>query len=158
MPSSPEFESLYNQHKDRLYRLCQIMVHQADEADDLFQEVMVNIWRSLTSFEGRSTIDTWMYRVVLNTSITFNSKAKKAQQTRFHTTPLVMHHEVIERPELEVVFQAAKQLSQAERAILGLYLEDFSYQEISIMLGLSMSNVGVKINRIKYKLKTIINQ
>ncbi len=151
-----EFNELFEEHKDRIYRLCTIMLHDKSSIDDLFQEVSLNIWKGFKQFRGKSKFETWMYRIIVNTSITFNTRQKKQneKQNSFIKDKATEVHQSNENSTL--LLRAIELLEDSEKTIIGFYLEGYPYQEISEILGISPSNTGVKINRIKKKLKNII--
>ena len=134
------------------------MVYDYSYVDDVFQEAMSNVWKSLKNFKGKSSIDTWVYRIAINTCITFNNRqkrinAREAEIQENYAPPLEENNE-----QLQQLYQAIKQLNSSDSSIIGLYLEDFSYKEIAEILGISTSNVGVRLNRIKQKISVIIHQ
>ena len=151
------FENIYEEHKASIFRLCRVLVYETAGAEDLFQEVIINIWKSLPNFKGKSQVKTWLYRITVNTSITFNAKYKRGQQNQEHYLKEMSQENTASNSLMDNVVQAISQLEHSDKAVIGLYLEGFSYKEIAQMLGLSQSNVGVKLNRIKLKLKNILN-
>jgi RNA polymerase sigma-70 factor (ECF subfamily) len=128
----------------------------ADYADkeDLFQEVTLQAWKAYPTFRGDAKFSTWLYRVALNTAITFFRKEKK-QVPVFSTDILpdtTESHNPIEE-QVSAMYKAIGELSKIDKALIMLYLEDYSYIEIGEMLGISANNVAVKMNRLKAKLK-----
>ncbi len=127
----------------------------AEDCEDLFQEILLQIWRSLDSFEGRAALDTWVFRVALNTAITYRRNAVK------HTRHIVSHADLSVLPgdawqsesgherEMQLLSEFIFTLKKVDRALFLLYLEDLSYMQISEITGLSENNVGVRLNRIK---------
>lgn len=153
-----QFTKIFHEQRDKIYRLCKAMVYDYSYVDDVFQEAMSNVWRSLKSFKGKSSIDTWVYRIAINTCITFNNRqkrinAKKAEMQENYSPFVEEANE-----QLQELHRAIKRLNASDRSIIGLYLEDFSYKEIAEILGISTSNVGVRLNRIKQKISVIIHQ
>lgn len=128
---------------------------------DLFQDILVQLWQSYPSFNNKSRFSTWMYRVALNTAIAQFRKDKKNNED---LTPDVLvnvpEEESFKEKEdrINLVHKAINKLSKAEKAIIILYMDDYSYEEISEISGLTISNVGVKINRIKAKLQKILKE
>lgn len=131
----------------------------ADDRRDLFQEVVLQLWRGYPSFKEQSKITTWMYRVALNTAITgLRKRKRRPNHLDLETAEYVpMPQGNVDSPE-EVLFlyKAITQLSEVERAITMLYLEEHSYDEIAEIIGITANNVGVKINRIKVKLRKLL--
>ena len=127
---------------------------------DLFQEIVLQLWRAFGSFKGQSRISTWMYRVALNTAISsFRKQKRKPEQYAISERELNIPYQDVD-PEKEekkrFLYQAINQLSEVEKAIIMLHLEDHSYEEIGQIIGITSTHVGVKLNRIKGKLKKII--
>ncbi len=153
-----KFESLYHAHKQKVYRLCKVLIYDQSQVNDLFQEVMINVWKSLSGFKGKSKIDTWIYRVTVNTSITFNQRQKRISQQEEKYIQNLPPADIKTNESLVRLMEAIQHLNSAERAIVGFFLEGFSYKEIAEILGISVNNVGVKLNRIKTKLKNTIKK
>lgn len=131
------------------------------DSEDLFQEIVLQLWKSYPGFKGESKVSTWMYRVALNTAITRLRKAKRRPDSQ-----RIIHDNVNvtdgESDRLDLQYDAELQLAintlnKFDRALLMLYLDEKGYGEISEIMGITESNVGVKINRIKNKLKLILN-
>ncbi len=128
---------------------------------DLFQDILVQLWQSYPSFNNKSRFSTWMYRVALNTAIAQFRKDKKNNEDLTPDVPVnVPEEESFKEKEdrISLVHKAINKLSKAEKAIIILYMDDYSYEEISEISGLTISNVGVKINRIKAKLQKILKE
>jgi len=136
----------------------------ADDKKDLFQEALINIWQSMPSFEGKSSLSTWMFRVTLNVCLRLQMKQAK-KRDRFRKLDSITienisdeetNHE--EHEQLIKLRNCIKKLNDADKAVTTLYLEELSYKEISDITGLTENNVAVKIKRIKMKLLTCINE
>lgn len=128
---------------------------------DLFQDILVQLWQSFPTFNQQSKFSTWMYRVALNTAIAQFRKDKKDNEEPVDEISVNIpeddsYSEKEDRREL--IQRAINKLSKAEKAIIILYMDDYSYEEISEISGITISNVGVKINRIKTKLQTILKE
>ena len=151
------FEKVFQAHKDRIYRLCKMMAYDENLVDDLVQEVTINLWRSLPNFKGMSKIETWIYRIVVNTSITFNNRHKMYhdRKANFNPTPEQSTHATGILSDL--LKETGEHLDSSDKAVLGLYLEGYSYKEISEILDITTNYVGVKLNRIKEKLKQLVH-
>jgi RNA polymerase sigma factor (sigma-70 family) len=141
-----------------IYKICRLYRDNREDQEDLFQEIVYQLWKSYPSFKRASKVSSWIYRIALNTAITIYRKSKIAidyyQEFPEHIHPA--EEKAISENE-ERLFRALRKLSDSEKAVISLYLEDFSYQEIAAITGLSESNVGVRLNRIKNKLKEILN-
>ena len=138
--------------------ICRAYARDEDDLKDLVQEVTLQLWRSHQSFEGKSQTSTWVYRVTLNVCLSLSRK----QQKRVPTVPLDSQDKPDEamdpqKEQLDRLNRAIRQLDESDRAVVILYLEDKSYKEMSEILGISISNVGVKVNRLKEKLKRLIH-
>jgi RNA polymerase sigma-70 factor (ECF subfamily) len=157
-----QFEQLYESHKDRIYRLCLGFVKDEDQAKDLFQEILIKIWKHLDGFRNESEISTWIYRIAYNTAITFVTKAKKIddKQTKI---PIDLNLADTDYPnskvdhQLNSLYQAINELPELDRIIATLLLEDSSYRVISEISGISENYVAVKVNRIKTTLGKKLN-
>ncbi len=151
------FTGVFKENKDRIFRLCYTSLNNKDEVDDLFQEVMINVWRSLESFRNESKISTWIYRITVNTALLFSKrfKTKLNRFANFEPNELDEKQQYensfqkIFDEELKILHYAISKLNKQDRLIIGLFLEDMSYEEISEIVGISANYVGVKINRIK---------
>ncbi|NCI46383.1 RNA polymerase sigma factor [Sediminibacterium soli] len=155
MPSEKEFITLLNQHQKIVHKVCNLYMDRHSDREDLFQEITLQAWKAYGSFRGDAKFSTWLYRVALNTAITFFRKEKKQPETYSTDT-------VPERPDdgydpveeqVKAMYAAIGELSKIDKAIIMLYLEDYQYNEIGEMMGITANNVAVKMNRIKTKLK-----
>lgn len=152
------FQEILREHKERLYRLCRSMIYQQELTDDLFQEVLLNVWKYLPKFRAEAGVYTWLYRITINTSITFNKKESRHQDRHeAYDLSIPSGQNQALNDDLKMLYQAIQMLKVEERTLLGLYLEGFAYKEIAEILQLSVSNVGVRINRIKNRLTQILN-
>jgi RNA polymerase sigma-70 factor (ECF subfamily) len=138
--------------------ICRAYARNEESLQDLIQEVSLQLWRSHQSFEGKSQKSTWVYRVALNVCL---SQAKKINR-RVDTIPLEYQDKAdqkddSEKEKMDKLQWAIRQLNESDRAVILLYLEDKSYKEMSDILGITVSNVGVKVTRLKDKLKTLIH-
>ena len=152
------FKSYVEENMALIMHICRAYARDEESLKDLVQEVTLQLWRSHQSFKGKSQLSTWVYRVTLNVCLSHSKKIKK----RLDTVPLEgQGHSSNEydptEEQIEKLYQGIRQLNESDRAIVLLYLEDKSYKEMSEILGISVTNVGVKVNRLKEKLKKIIN-
>lgn len=158
------FITAIEQNREKLYRICSIYSENNEEAKDLFQEVLLQIWRSMNSFKGNSTIGTWMYRVALNVCLRFKSKNTK-NESRFIRLDSISiskikseEYDEEKSEKLRLLRACVKKLKEGDKAIVALYLEGLAYREISSILGLSENHIAVKVKRIKSKLLNCITQ
>lgn len=153
---------MINNHRGIIYKVCHLYGKEKDYRDDLFQDIVLQLWRSFPTFKNESQLSTWMYRVALNTAISqFRKDVKKPERralskAEFQIPDISWLHDDNENSLL--LSQAIQQLSRIEKAVIMLYLEEKSYREISEIMGITESNVGVKLNRIKTKLENIIKR
>ncbi len=155
MASEKEFISLLNQHQKIVYKVCNLYMDRHSDREDLFQEITLQAWKAYGNFRGDAKFSTWLYRVALNTAITFFRKEKKNPEI-FSTDILPEQTDepdsLIEE-QVKAMYAAIGDLSKIDKAIIMLYLEDYSYAEIGEMMGITANNVAVKMSRIKIKLK-----
>jgi RNA polymerase sigma-70 factor (ECF subfamily) len=151
------FEDVIEQHKGILFKVAKTYCRNDDDRQDLVQEMMIQIWRSLHRYNNQFAITTWLYRVSLNVAISFYRKNSTKQNLR---VPLIDEVLLIQDPkpfereeQLELLDQFISELNDLDRALMLLYLEDKSHAEISEIIGISVTNVGTKLGRIKEKLK-----
>lgn len=156
-----EFLKAISEHQGIILKVCRIYCSDNLEAEDLFQDILLALWKAWPSYKGNSKIGTWMYRVGLNIAIT---RLRKNSRTIKQDELSSAHHSfpATESGRLDIQFdkelqEAISTLSQFDKGLLMLYLDERSYKEMAEILGLSESNVGVKINRIKKILKQKIN-
>lgn len=144
-----------------IHKVCKSYTTNADDHKDLFQEISIQLWKAYQSFRGESKFTTWMYRVALNTAISLYRKSKRSVETDelLPNIKELTYKEYDDTTEVQInaLYKAIHQLSDIEKALVLLYLEDKSYKEISIILGISEVNARVKMNRTKVKLKELLN-
>lgn len=155
------FVELLEKHQNIVHKVCRLYTNSKDAHNDLFQEITIQLWRAYPKFRGDSKFSTWMYRVGLNTAITLYRKSKRRIKTQeFESVSFKIKSEDYddtEEQQLKLLYQAVHQLNDIEKALVFLYLEDKNYKEISETLGITEVNARVKMNRVKKKLKTILN-
>ena len=151
-----------NQHK--LLRICSVYAKDAEDAKDLFQEVLIHIWQSMPNFKSNSLLSTWIFRITLNVCLRFRSKDSKKQKRFLYIDGMAIANITSEKEyseqneQLGQLRNCIKDLNEADKAVITLYLEELPYKEISGILGLTENTVAVKIKRIKKKLLNCINQ
>lgn len=155
------FVELLQKHQNIVHKVCRIYTNNQDAHNDLFQEIAIQLWKAFPKFRGDSKFSTWMYRVGLNTAITLYRKSKRRIITQefdaYQFKISAETHNDSEEDQLKLMYQAVHQLNDIDKALVFLFLEDKNYREISETLGISEVNARVKMNRIKTKLKTILN-
>lgn len=153
-----EFISLVEEYKQVIYKVCYIYATNPDNLNDLYQEVVINLWKAFPRFRGECRASTWVYRIGLNTCISFFRKSS----SRPEVVPISVDLEAVEEEEnktaqLHELYQMINRLGRLERALILLWLEEKSYQEMADITGISRTNVAVKLNRIKEKLRVMSN-
>lgn len=156
MNVNSEFISLIKKHEGMLYKISRAYADTREDRQDLYQEIVYQLYKSYGSFKGKSQFSTWMYRVGLNTAIAFLNQQKKRARTPDSDsifTSLFEQQDALMDERVAFLYEQIKQLKQADRGIILLLLEGKSYQEIAAITGFSSSNVGTRINRIKTQFK-----
>jgi len=155
------FVTNLEQNQNIVHKVCRIYTNDLESHNDLFQEITIQLWKAYPKFRGESKFSTWMYRVSLNTAITLYRKSKRSIKTSdFDSTNFKITEEEYDdevEQKLKLMYTAVKQLNDIEKALVFLYLEDKSYKEIAETMGISEVNARVKMNRVKTKLKKILN-
>lgn len=158
------FLALVREHEGRLRRICRVYGSGRDAEEDLYQDILVQLWRSLPSFRGESGVGTWLYRVALNTAL-----ARRRRRRARPEVPLDAVHEprsnaappderLDARRRRERLYAAIERLDDVDRAIVTMYLDGRSYREIAEVLGISESNTGVKLHRIRKRLAAWLDE
>lgn len=148
-----EFEQVVKKHKSTIYTVCYMFSKDKDEVDDLFQDVLINMWKGFDNFRGESKLDTWIWRVALNTCISDDRKKKH----RGETVPLDISMNLYadnddDSKQIRMLYDRINKLGVIDRAIVLLWLENMSYDEIGAIIGITPKNVSVKLVRIKQQL------
>ena len=154
-----DFLKIITEHQSILHKVCHLYTDTNEDREDLFQDILIQLWKSIHQFKEKSKISTWMYKVAIHTAITHLKKSKKRNNhQKAVQESLVYHHlpELYGEDDYSRLWQAINQLNKIDKALTLLYLEKHSYQEIANLMGISENNVGVKISRIKNKLKTFM--
>lgn len=151
--SERDFSLMVREHRSTIYTVCYMFADGADEADDLLQEILINLWQGLPKFRGDSSVKTWVYRVSLNTCISLDRKKRSKP-----TVPLSMDINLYEDTDagsrqVQQLRERINRLRPFDRALVLLWLENLSYDEIGAILGISVKNVSVRLYRIKEELK-----
>jgi RNA polymerase sigma-70 factor (ECF subfamily) len=151
------FLSMIEKHQNIIHKVCHVYRDRKEDQEDLFQDIVLQLWKAYPDFRKESKVSTWMYRIALNTAIAVFRRNrvsldyKASIPEKLHPTDSTTVSENQER-----MYRALRTLNQAEKAVITLYLEDFSYRQIAEITGMSENYVGVRINRIKKKLKNIL--
>jgi RNA polymerase sigma factor (sigma-70 family) len=154
MAAEKEFIEQLNTHQNIIHKICNVYMSDEAAREDLFQEITLQAWKGYQAFKNESKFSTWLYRVALNTAISFYRKEKNKLNI-FSPEEIQEKIEIADDTEAQsaAMHKAIAGLSKIDKALVMLYLEDYPYQEIAEMLGITANNVAVKMNRIKIKLK-----
>lgn len=156
------FVSQITEHQNLIHKVCRIYTSCTEDHNDLFQEITIQLWKAYPKFRGDSKFTTWAYRVALNTAITLFRKKKRTIDTSSdienHLYKIAFkEYDFEEEEQLKLMYKAIHQLGDIDKALVYMYLEEKDYTEISETLGISEVNARVKMNRVKTKLRQIIN-
>jgi len=145
------FELLEN-NKNRINRICSVYAKNREDQKDLVQDVLLNIWKALPSFEQRANINTWLYRITLN--VCLRSKYEHAQKNKIQLDSISLETvaDIPKNEKYEQLYHCIGQLEETDKSVIILFLEDLLYKEIAEIVGISENHVAVKIKRIKAKL------
>ena len=145
-----------------IIKICRAYTNSQEDFEDYYQEVCLQIWRSKDNFREQCKWSTWVYRISLNVCLTLLKKKKSNGQTYFTSDVLpdviITENRAFEDESLNQLYVAIRHLSEVDRALILLYLEEKSYQEIADILGTNANNIGVRVNRIKERLKKILDE
>jgi RNA polymerase sigma factor (sigma-70 family) len=154
-----DFEKHIRENELLLHKVCHIYAYTDADRQDLFQEIVIQLWKAYPNFKGDAKFSTWMYRVAINTAIT-GLRRKKHFITSYEPASLPVHlsddnFSYAEEERLQQLYKAIEQLNEVEKAIVMLYMEDRSYEDMEEILGISQGNLRVKMNRIKDRLRQL---
>ena len=151
------FRQWLKQHRSLLFKVVRAYAFNLDDQDDLFQEISLQVWRSIPKFRSKSAVTTWLYRIALNTAIKWTAKEKRYQDKQRpidHIVHTPHEHMKSEDERLTWLYEEIAKLDKVERSLTLLLLDGFRYKDMANILGISQNHVGVKINRIKKYLIT----
>lgn len=162
-PLAQRFDALVAEHRNRLYRICRAYLpRDPAAAQDLYQDILVQLWTHLPTFRGEAQLGTWVYRVAVNTALLFQRREQRRPSAPGGPDPETLPLAASPPPDdgqealLAQLHRCIAQLPAADRLLVSLVLEDASYQQIADVLGLTVSNVGVRLNRLKKKLAACV--
>ena len=161
-----KFLELVTENRDRLLRVCRVYAWNAADQDDLYQEVLLQIWRGLPALKEEQFANTWLYRVAINTAISFVRKRASSLNRVVHFEHAHLTHAVESQQALDDkaddriadLYNAIYKLDPLEKALVTLFLEDFTYEQMSEAMGISANNVGVMLHRAKKKLSCLMEE
>lgn len=146
-----EFETIYKQYWDKVFRLCMGFVNDYDAAQDLAQETFISVWKNLPNFRGEANIGTWIYRIATNNCLRQLEKRNRIKTTDLPVNLPEVEHKSIE-PQIQLLYKFIAELPEMDRIIISLELEDIKQADIAQIVGLSEVNIRVRIHRIKERL------
>ncbi|MBP3829895.1 MAG: sigma-70 family RNA polymerase sigma factor [Bacteroidaceae bacterium] len=148
-----QFTQMVEQQKGTIYTVCYLFSKDKDEVNDLFQEVLINLWQGFERFEGRSDVRTWVYRVALNTCISQDRRRRRRSDVELSMDIDLFRDADADTRQVDLLHKRIQRLQPFDRAIVLLWLEDLSYDEIAQIVGITTKNVSVRLVRIKEQLK-----
>lgn len=156
-----KFLAMITQHRKMIYKICHSYCPDPEKRNDLQQEILLQLWNSFGKYDGRSKISTWMYRISLNTAISFYRKDKKHREKKVEADEWLIslpESESIEQEDpIALLYCFINKLNDFDKALILLYLDDYKQEDIAEVLGITKTNVGTKIGRIKKVLKELAN-
>lgn len=161
MTNEQLFNKAVKDNQAAVYRICLAYLYDRSHAADLYQEIMLQVWKSMPRFRGESSINTWIYRIAVNTAITYNAQYKKSKHTELPDMGSVadtgMQDKIQQEAALNKLSHAISLLEEHDRLLVSLMLEGMSYKEIAEITGSNTNNVGVRITRIKARLMKLMD-
>jgi RNA polymerase sigma-70 factor (ECF subfamily) len=159
-----KFKQIVDENKQRVLHICRYYAPTDEDRKDMYQEILINIWKSLDSFRGDSAVSTWVYRIAINTSLSYTGKHYRQMKLNIDADTVNLKNlapdddtsVILKENQLEELQLHLNQLSVIDKALMGLVLEDLSTKEISEIIGLTEPNTRVKIHRIKELLQSKI--
>ncbi|MBQ8450291.1 MAG: sigma-70 family RNA polymerase sigma factor [Bacteroidaceae bacterium] len=154
-----KFTAMVKEHSKTIYTVCYFFSNDKEEVNDLFQEILINLWRGFPNFRGESNPKTWIWRVSLNTC----SNAERKKRSSVPTVPLLVDIDLYndddeQSQQIQMLYERINRLDVFDRAIILLWLENMSYRDIANVVGISLSNVTTRLFRIKEQLKKMSNK
>jgi RNA polymerase sigma-70 factor, ECF subfamily len=166
LQTDARFLELIAANGPKILKICRVYAWDSADQDDLYQEILFQIWRALPTLRDGHFANTWLYRIALNTAISFVRKDKSRREkltacdgNQLHDVPEnIPSNDPHKNEQLAQMFKAISQLDGLEKALITLFLEDLSYEQIASVMGITESNVGVMLHRAKKKLSTLIKE
>ena len=151
-----EFTKVVREQKDTIYMVCYMFSKDKAEVEDLYQEVLINLWKSFPKFEGRSSMRTWVWRIALNTCISIDRKKRRRKDSLPLKMDIALYNDSDnDTRQIQLLHERINRLGVFDRAIILLWLENMSYEEIGAIVGISEKNVSVRLVRIREQLKNM---
>ena len=151
-----QFTKMVKEYRKTIYTVCYFFSKDTEEVNDLYQEILINLWKSFEKFRGESGLKTWIWRVSLNTCNNLERKKKSSVQTIPLSIDIDLYNDDDEHSkQIQMLYDRINRLDVFDRAIILLWLENMSYQDIASVVGISLSNVTTRLFRIKEQLKSM---
>jgi RNA polymerase sigma factor (sigma-70 family) len=154
------FKEIFEANSKKIYHLCLGYTNDADAANDLLQETFLKVWQNLDKFREHAQISTWIYRIAVNTCLTYLKKEKRQNKEELTTNIIETQAEDIsdKQEQVSLLYTCIAKLEENERLIITMVMDEITYPEIAEIAGVSEGNLRVKIHRIKQKLTELYNQ
>ena len=154
-----QFTKMVKEYRKTIYTVCYFYSKDSEEVNDLYQEILINLWKGFEKFRGESSLKTWIWRVSLNTC----NNQKRKKKSSVQTIPLSINIDLyndddVQSKQIQMLYDRINRLDVFDRAIILLWLENMSYQDIANVVGISLSNVTTRLFRIKEQLKSMSNK
>ena len=154
-----QFTKIVKEHRKTIYTVCYFFSKDTEEVNDLYQEILINLWKGFEKFRGESSLKTWIWRVSLNTCNNQERKKKSSVQTIPLSIDIDLYNDDdAQSKQIQMLYNRINRLDVFDRAIILLWLENMSYQDIADVVGISLSNVTTRLFRIKEQLKSMSNK
>ena len=154
-----QFTKMVKEYRKTIYTVCYFFSKDTEEVNDLYQEILINLWKGFEKFRGESSLKTWIWRVSLNTCNNMERKKKSNIQTIPLSIDIDLYNDDDEHSkQIQMLYNRINRLDVFDRAIILLWLENMSYQDIASVVGISLSNVTTRLFRIKEQLKSMSNK
>ena len=151
-----QFTKMVKEYRKTIYTVCYFFSKDTEEVNDLYQEILINLWKGFEKFRGESSLKTWIWRVSLNTCNNLERKKKSSVQTIPLSIDIDLYnYDDAHSKQIQMLYDRINRLDVFDRAIILLWLENMSYQDISSVVGISLSNVTTRLFRIKEQLKSM---
>ena len=153
-----EFTKMIKEHRKTIYTVCYFFSKDSDEVNDLFQEILINLWKGFPKFRGESSYSTWIWRVSLNTCNNQERRKKRSVETVPLSIDIDLYNDDDEKSrQIQMLYDRISRLEPFDRAIILLWLENMTYEDIAGIMGISLANVTTRLFRIKEQLKSMSN-
>ena len=153
-----EFTRMVKEHRKTIYTVCYFFSKDTDEVNDLFQEILINLWKGFPKFRGESSYSTWIWRVSLNTCNNQERRKKRNVETVPLSIDIDLYNDDDDKSrQIQMLYERISRLEPFDRAIILLWLENMTYEDIAGIMGISLANVTTRLFRIKEQLKSMSN-